>query len=47
MDWEDVESHIRSMIENGTYRVPAAFLVDTQERNRVTIRSISSARWNG
>ena len=36
MDWEDVESHIRSMIENGTYMSASeAFLVDTQERNRV------------
>ena len=36
MNWEDVESHIRSMIENGTYMSDSeAFLVDTQERNRV------------
>ena len=36
MDWEDVEIHIRSMIENGTYMSTSeAFLVDTQERNRV------------
>ena len=36
MDWVDVESHIRSMIENGTYMSASeAFLVDTQERNRV------------
>ena len=36
MNWEDVESHIRSMIENGTYMSASeAFLVDTQERNRV------------
>ena len=36
MDWEGVESHIRSMIENGTYMSASeAFLVDTQERNRV------------
>ena len=36
MSWEEVESHIRSMIENGTYiSASEAFLVDTQERNRV------------
>ena len=36
MNWEDVESHIRSMVENGTYMSASeAFLVDTQERNRV------------
>ena len=36
MDWEEVENHIRSMIENGTYMsANEAFLVDTQERNRV------------
>ena len=36
MDWEEVENHIRSMIENGTYMSASeAFLVDTQERNRV------------
>ncbi|HCG86726.1 MAG TPA: hypothetical protein DEW33_09605, partial [Lachnospiraceae bacterium] len=36
MNWEDVESHIRSMVENGTYMSASeAFLVDTQERKRV------------
>ena len=36
MNWEDVESHIRSMVENGTYMSASeAFLVDMQERNRV------------
>ena len=36
MSWEEVENHIRSMIENGTYMSASeAFLVDTQERNRV------------
>ena len=36
MNWEDVESHIRSMVENGTYMsANEAFLVDTQERKRV------------
>ena len=36
MDWEDVESHIRSMIENGTYMSASeAFRVYDQEKNRV------------
>ena len=36
MNWEDVEKHIRSMVENGTYMSASeAFLVDTQERKRV------------
>ena len=36
MNWEDVESHIRSMVENGTYMSASeAFLVDTQEKKRV------------
>ena len=36
MSWEEVENHIRSMIENGTYMSASeAFFVDTQERNRV------------
>ena len=36
MNWEDVESHIRSMVENGMYMSASeAFLVDTQERKRV------------
>lgn len=36
MNWEDVESHIHSMVENGTYMSASeAFLVDTQERKRV------------
>ena len=36
MNWVDVESHIRSMVQNGTYMSASeAFLVDTQERKRV------------
>ena len=32
MNWEDVESHICSMVENGTYMSASeAFLVDTLE----------------
>ena len=36
MNWEDVERHIRSMVENGTYMdIREAYLVDTEERERV------------
>ena len=37
MNWEDVERHIRSMVENGTYMdIREAYLVDTEERERVS-----------
>lgn len=43
MSWEEVENHIRSMIENGTYMSASeAFFVDTQERNRVANQIFSS-----
>ena len=36
MDWQGVESHIRSMVESGTYMsANETFLVDESERNRV------------
>lgn len=36
MNWEDVERHIRSMVENGTYMdISEAYLVDAEERERV------------
>lgn len=36
MNWEDVERHIRSMVENGTYMdIREAYLVDAEERERV------------
>ena len=36
MSWQEVESHIRSMVENGTYMsANEAFLVDESERSRI------------
>lgn len=36
MSWQEVESHIRSMVENGTYMsANEAFLVDESERSQI------------
>ena len=36
MDWQEVESHVRNIVENGTYMTEnEAFLVDATERERI------------
>ena len=38
MSWQEAESHIRAMVENGTYMsANEVFLVDATERERVAM----------